>query len=57
MVMAMVFGGMNPMKTTSSPLPDVKTHRTIQQQPNSTSQATYFALLLENNIILKVHFY
>jgi len=57
MVMAMVFGGMNRMKTTSSPLPDVETHRTIQQQPNSTSQATYFALLLENNIILKVHFY
>jgi hypothetical protein len=24
MVMAMEFGGMNPMKTTSSPLPDVK---------------------------------
>jgi hypothetical protein len=57
MAMAMEFGGMNPMKTTSSPLPDVKTHPTTQQQPNSAGQATYFTLLLEKNITLKVHFY
>ena len=56
MVMAMVFGGMNPMKTTSSPLPDIKTHPTTQQ-PNSASQAKYFTLLCEKNITLKVHFY
>ena len=52
MVMAMVFGGTNPMKTTSSPLPDVKTDPTTQQ-PKSARQATYFTQLLEKNITLK----
>jgi hypothetical protein len=55
--MAMVFGGMKPMKTTSFPLPDVKTDPTTQQQPNSASQAMYFTLLLKKNITLTVGFY
>jgi hypothetical protein len=57
MVMATVFGWVNPMKITPSPLPDAKTHPATQQQPKSANQAAYFTLLLEKNITLKVRFY
>jgi hypothetical protein len=50
MVLTMVFGGVNPKKTTPSPLPEIKTHPTTQQQCRSASQATHFTLLLGNSI-------